>query len=580
MQPVRSRKSSRDLSLEDVTASRKRAKTKDTTDMENGDVYTNGNGAAYDGLANPPEFLGSRGMVNRKEYIRLLEQALYSLGFRNAAKDLEVASGIDCEPAEVRAFRRAITEGSWDRAVKLLSDLDFPGELAQKKAKFLVLREKYLEALAKGNTTKAVKCLRMELAPLHIDTVQLHNLANAVMCQDEDDLQKVMNWAGPDKGSRQALLNSLQEVVSADMMIPEGRLQSLVEQALDRQLERCLYHNVRKPMVSLLSDYQCGREQIPSVVYQVLTEHTDEVWHVAFSHDGTMLASASKDKTAIIWQVQRHEQRLVKKVTLSGHSDPIAYLAWSPDDSMLATCGNDNSLRVWSSSTGDCVKEMTHHSKEVSSVAWLPDSKRLVTGSHDKYMMLTDIQGHVQRTWKASHVHDLAISQDGSLLFCVTSEKKVRIYNLESGTELTGLTIEEKCGITSIFISQDQRHLLLNLNQQRIHLHELGDPTTNSPSSSAGTGPVQKYVGSQEQKGRFVVRSCLGGINQAFVLSGSEDCKVHIWHRTSGDELACLEGHSGTVNSVSWNPVDHQMFVSASDDHTIHVWGPAAAQDS
>lgn len=52
--------------------------------------------------------------------------------------------------------------------------------------------------------------------------------------------------------------------------------------------------------------------------------------------------------------------------------------------------------------------------------------KRLVTGSHDKYMMLADIQGHVQRTWKASHVHDLAISKDGSLLFCVTSEKKVQ----------------------------------------------------------------------------------------------------------------------------------------------------------
>ncbi len=52
-------------------------------------------------------------------------------------------------------------------------------------------------------------------------------------------------------------------------MIPEARLQSLVEQALDRQLERCLFHNVRKPMVSLLCDYQCGREQIPSVVCQV-----------------------------------------------------------------------------------------------------------------------------------------------------------------------------------------------------------------------------------------------------------------------------------------------------------------------
>lgn len=61
----------------------------------------------------------------------------------------------------------------------------------------------------------------------------------------------------------------LQDVVPPEMMIPETRLQTLVEQAVDRQLEHCLFHNVRKPMVSLLTDYQCGREQIPSVVYQV-----------------------------------------------------------------------------------------------------------------------------------------------------------------------------------------------------------------------------------------------------------------------------------------------------------------------
>lgn len=58
----------------------------------------------------------------------------------------------------------------------------------------------------------------MELAPLQVDTVQLHDLANAVMCQDEDDLQKVMHWAGPDNGSRQHLLNSLQ-VCNVNMML-------------------------------------------------------------------------------------------------------------------------------------------------------------------------------------------------------------------------------------------------------------------------------------------------------------------------------------------------------------------------
>ena len=125
---------------------------------------------------------------------------------------------------------------------------------------------------------------------------------------------------------------------------------------------------------------------------------------------------------------------------------------------------------------------------------------------------------------------------------------QVRIYNLETGVELTGLTIEEKCGITSMFISQDQRHLLLNLAQQRIHLHELGDPATNTPSPTAGVGPVQKYVGTLEQKGRFVVRSCLGGINQAFVLSGSEDNKVR---REAND---CNQQYAGWAVSQSGNP--------------------------
>ena len=38
---------------------------------------------------------------------------------------------------------------------------------------------------------------------------------------------------------------------------------------------------------------------------------------------------------------------------------------------------------------------------------------------------------------------------------------------------------------------------------------------------------------------------------------------------------AVLSGHSRTVNCVTWNPVYPRVLVSASDDGTVRVWGPA-----
>lgn len=56
----------------------------------------------------------------------------------------------------------------------------------------------------------------------------------------------------------------LQSAVPPEVMLPERRLQVLVEQAIELQLMRATYHNTREVQVSLFQDYQCGREQIPT----------------------------------------------------------------------------------------------------------------------------------------------------------------------------------------------------------------------------------------------------------------------------------------------------------------------------
>lgn len=77
----------------------------------------------------------------------------------------------------------------------------------------------------------------------------------------------------------------------------------LLIQARNYQISQCLYHT-NSNFSSLLSDHHCEKDQFPNTVIKILRDHTDEVWCTRFSHNGKYLASASKDSTAIIWNLQ------------------------------------------------------------------------------------------------------------------------------------------------------------------------------------------------------------------------------------------------------------------------------------
>src|SRR5262249_41059051 len=74
-----------------------------------------------------------------------------------------------------------------------------------------------------------------------------------------------------------------------------------------------------------------------------LSGHTDPVSGVAFSPDGTRLATASGDKTAKVWDVASGQAVL----TLSGHTDTVNGVAFSPDGTRLATASRDRTVRVY-----------------------------------------------------------------------------------------------------------------------------------------------------------------------------------------------------------------------------------------
>lgn len=85
-------------------------------------------------------------------------------------------------------------------------------------------------------------------------------------------------------------------------MLPQRRLERLLEQAQSLQRLMCMHHIVDRP-TSLYVDHSCDRSLFPNVNRTVLRLHKDEIWALAFSHDGRYLASGSKDRTVIVWDV-------------------------------------------------------------------------------------------------------------------------------------------------------------------------------------------------------------------------------------------------------------------------------------
>ncbi|KAG0477080.1 hypothetical protein HPP92_013921 [Vanilla planifolia] len=432
------------------------------------------------------EMVGSKGVINRVEFVRIITKTLYSLGYERSGKALEEESGIHLHSSSVNYFRKQVLDGNWDESVETLQKIGLD-EHIQNSATFLILEYKFFDLMARDMHGL------LELANFRIDSGEL----------------------------RLKLMDELQKLFPPAIMIPERRLENLVEQALNVQTEACFFHNSLGTSLSLYTDHQCGKDQLPSKTLQILQGHDGEVWFLQFSHDGKYLASSSNDRAVIIWEVHEDGEVSLKRI-LKGHEKPVLMVAWSPDNRYVLSCGMEE-----------------------------------VTGAY----LLWNLEGKEVENLLGHHMtknSDLAVAKDGKQIISMCKDNAILLLDRDRKMEKL---IEEDQTITSFSLSRDEKLLLVNLLNEEIHLWSIVDVPML----------LTKYRG--HRRSRFVIRSCFGGFGQTFIASGSEDSQVYIWHRGSGELIQALAGHSGAVNCVSWNPANPQILASGSDDHTIRVWG-------
>ncbi|KAJ9654752.1 hypothetical protein H2198_006270 [Neophaeococcomyces mojaviensis] len=292
---------------------------------------------------------------------------------------------------------------------------------------------------------------------------------------------------------------------------------------------------------------------------QKLEGHMKEVTAVALSHDGSLLASGSFDKTVRLWNPTTGQE----VQTLEGHTECVRAVAFSHDGSLLASASDDGTVLLWNPTTGQEVQRLEGHTNGVMAVAFSSDGSLLASASDDTVRLWNPTTGQKVQTL-GGHRHGVdavAFSPDGSLLASGSWDKTVRLWNPTTGQEVH--TLEgHRYGVDAVAFSHDGS-LLASASYGNIV--RLWNPRTGQE--------VHTLKGHTKW-----VRAVAFSHDGSLLASASNDKTVRLWNPTTGQEVHTLEGHMCGVDAVAFSP-DGSLLASTSEDKTLRLWSPITGRE-
>jgi WD40 repeat protein len=333
----------------------------------------------------------------------------------------------------------------------------------------------------------------------------------------------------------------------------------------------------------------------------------DNLHCLAFSSDGTMLASGGRDVR--VWNTATGKECYGR----AGDARPTFALAISSDGKLLASFSADSVVQVHDLKNGKPLASFPKAGWRVAFGIFAPDSKQLLSAGSDFALHFWDVSTGKDVRAFAIHpgsINAFSLSRDGERAATTCADGIIRIWEVASGKEVQHISGQN--GMAGIALTPDGKNVAaeVDVDVHRLrHAIQLWDATTGAKVRQfqsdhlgwhcalafSGDGKWLAATGGGFQRtiilwdaatGKQIytldthqepVRSLAFSPNSKTLASGG-DSTIRLWDLATGKESPRGPGHQGAVVAVAFRP-DGRSLVTGGLDKTIRIWDTASGAE-